>query len=150
MCTLSLYTSGCFQYVALLCIFLFSLLFHPLSCLWACTFFYTRTVAFTKWSPAAKIDGPHVEAQFATNYLGHFALCLGLLPELIKAGTPMTGFGRHGGGTKGRIVLVSSVLHKVCMSMSMHEGFFALPKNESKQNTPWLLSWSPCGRHKRG
>lgn len=43
-----------------------------------------------------------VESQFATNYLGHFALTLGLMPELIQAG-------RHGG--KARIALVSSVLH---------------------------------------
>lgn len=43
-----------------------------------------------------------VESQFATNYLGHFALTLGLMPELIQAGL-------HGG--KSRIVLVSSVLH---------------------------------------
>lgn len=45
-----------------------------------------------------------VESQFAVNYLGHYALCKGLLPELIRTGSPVA---------PARIILVASVLHKV-------------------------------------
>lgn len=65
-------------------------------------------VAFTKWTRAEEMGG--VETQFATSYLGHYALCKGLLHKLTRAGTPVT---EKGEGSPARIILVSSVLHHV-------------------------------------
>lgn len=64
-------------------------------------------IAFTKREIAPDV---HVESQFATNFLGHYALCLALLPELVRTGTKHT---EKDSGSPARIVLVSSVLHKV-------------------------------------
>lgn len=64
-------------------------------------------IAFTQWSLAPDVN---VESQFATNFLGHFVLCLALMPELARTGTKHT---EKGSGSPARIVLVSSVLHKV-------------------------------------
>lgn len=74
-------------------------------------------VAFTKWTRADEMEG--VESQFATNYLGHYALCKGLLPELTRAGTPVT---EKGEGSPARIILVSSVLHKVRKGEEVESG----------------------------
>lgn len=64
-------------------------------------------IAFTQWSLAPDVN---VESQFATNFLGHFVLCLALMPELARTGTKHT---EKGSDSPARIVLVSSVLHKV-------------------------------------
>lgn len=87
-------------------------------------------VAFTSWSRAGEMGG--VESQFATNYLGHYALCKGLLPELVRGGMPAT---ERNGGSPARIILVSSVLHKVEVKAKIKINM--LVSTEGEKRTRW-------------